>query len=177
MLKILDKQFKPYISSSEIDKRINALSKAINESFEGKNPIFIIILNGAFIFAADLLRKVKIDSESSFIKVKSYEGLSTSGKVTELIGLNSDIKDRNIVLVDDIIDTGITMSNLINNFKNQGPKSISTCTLLFKKDAFKGDFKIDFKGFEIDDKFVIGYGLDYEEKGRFLEDIYVLSED
>jgi hypoxanthine phosphoribosyltransferase len=176
MPKIFDKKFDRYIPAEDIDSRIKILSESISEDYQDLNPLFIVVLNGAFIFAADLLRALDIDAEMSFIKVKSYEGLNSSGKMLSVIGLNEDIEGRDVIILDDIIDTGHTMDMLISQFQNLKASSIKTCCLLFKKQAFKANFTVDYFGFEIEDRFVVGYGLDYDGKGRQFKDIYALAD-
>ena len=176
MPKIFDKNFKTLISKEEIGKRIEEIAKAISLDYNNSTPLFLSILNGSYIFAADLSRALDIEMEISFLKVASYEGTNSTGKIKTLIGINESIEGRDIIILDDIIDTGFTMDSIIENLSLLKPNSIRVCSLLFKSSAFKGSFQIDYFGFDIDDKFVIGYGLDYRGKGRNLQDIYVLSE-
>lgn len=176
MSKILDREFELYISETQIKDRIKYLSESIEKDYKNSVPLVISILNGAFVFVADLVREMEYDVEISFVKVKSYEGTSSSGKAKTLIGFGEEINGRDIILLDDIIDTGHTFRHLIEELKNNNPKSIKTCCLLFKKESFKESFQIDYVGFEIENKFVVGYGLDYNERGRNLKSIYALSE-
>lgn len=176
MPEIQGRNFDLYISEDQIKNRIIDLSDQIKKDHKESVPLIISILNGSFIFVADLIREMDFDVEVSFVKVKSYEGTKSSGQAKTLIGFGEEINDRDIILLDDIIDTGHTFKHLIEELKNHKPKSIKTCSLLFKKASFKENFKIDYIGFEIENKFVLGYGLDYNERGRNLKDIYVLSE-
>jgi hypoxanthine phosphoribosyltransferase len=175
-IRLHDKEFKIFISSSEISIIIENLAKKINNS-KIHNPFFIVIINGAFLFAADLLRKVKLpNTEVSFLKLSSYSGTKTTGNVNELIGLSSCVKNRNIVIVEDIIDTGITLEKIINILNEKEVTSITTATLLFKPEAYQKKIDIEFIGKEIPNKFVVGYGLDYDELGRNLPHIYKLKD-
>ncbi len=171
-----DKKFAPHISATEIDKTVAKLAAKINADLSDKNPLFICVLNGVFLFAADLLRKIETPCEVSFIKVSSYEGTESSGEVKTQIGLKEDIKGRTIVLVEDIIDSGNTIAKLLPLLENEQPGSIKIATLLFKPAAFKKDFKIDYIGMEIPNDFVVGYGLDYNGLGRNLPEIYKIVE-
>jgi len=174
-MKILDQNFDIFITADEIRKRIIELGYLVNRDYEDKNPIFLSVLNGAFIFTADFIREVSIAAEVSFIKLKSYTKMETSGRVKELLGLEQNIFGRNIVIIEDIVDTGKTLLHIFDEFRELGAKSIEILTLLHKPD--KNHFPIDLKyvGFEIPNEFVVGYGLDYEGYGRNLKDIYKVS--
>ncbi|MCG8309358.1 MAG: hypoxanthine phosphoribosyltransferase [Cytophagales bacterium] len=171
-MQILDQHFEIFIPASSIQQRIKDLGVQINKDYRGKNPIFLSILNGAFIFAADLIREIHIPSEISFIKLKSYKRMESGGKIRELLGLEHDIFNRNIVIVEDIVDTGKTLNHILEEFKELGARSIEILTLLHKKEANRYPIDLRYVGFEIPDKFVVGYGLDYEGQGRNLKDIY-----
>jgi hypoxanthine phosphoribosyltransferase len=171
-----DKRFSEYISAQEIDKTVARLAVKINADLAGKNALFICVLNGVFLFAADLLRKIETPCEVSFVKVSSYEGTASTGEVKTQIGLKEDIKGRTIVIVEDIIDTGNTVAKLLPILESQQPASIKIATLLFKPAAFKRDYKIDYTGMEIPNDFVVGYGLDYNGLGRNLPEIYKIVE-
>jgi hypoxanthine phosphoribosyltransferase len=171
-----DKKFAPHISATEIDKAVTSIASAINTDLADKNPLFVCVLNGVFLFAADLLRKIETPCEVSFIKVSSYEGTSSTGEVKTQIGLKEDIKGRTIVLVEDIIDSGNTIAKLLPLLEAEKPAAIKIATLLFKPSAFKKDFKIDYIGMEIPNDFVVGYGLDYNGLGRNLPEIYKIVE-
>ncbi len=170
-----ERTFEQYLSAEKIQHRILALGKEIHQQYAEKNPIFIGVLNGAFIFTADLVRACKIHCEISFIKVSSYKGMDSTGKLTTQLGLNKNITGRHIILVEDIVDTGNTFSNLLPELQKETPESIAIATLLLKPDALQyNDLPLTYVGFEIPNKFVIGYGLDYDESGRQWDSIYQL---
>jgi hypoxanthine phosphoribosyltransferase len=171
-IKIKDKEFGINISSDKIQAAIKKVALNIDKDYAGQQPLFIAILNGSFMFAADLFKYLNIECEISFIKVSSYEGTQTTEKVNELIGLNQDIKGRKIILLEDIVDTGITMDQIIKNLKRLGPSDIKVATLLSKPAAFKNQFIIDYVGIEIPNDFIVGFGLDYDGLGRNFPDIY-----
>jgi len=175
-IKVKDKEFKLSITAGEIKASVNRLAEELNCDLEGKNPLFLVVLNGAFIFAADLYRKITVDSEISFVKLASYSGTSSTSEVKELIGLNEKIKGRNVVILEDIIDTGTTMQYLINKLKYIGAEEVILVSLLFKPSAFRENFRIDYLGMEIPNDFIVGYGLDYDGYGRNYEDIYKIME-
>lgn len=172
---VLDKKFVPYISHYEIQERIGEMAKQISADYSGKNPLFIGILNGSFIFAADLYRHISIPSTISFIKLVSYKGTSSSGTVITSIGLEEDLLGKDIIIVEDIVDTGKTLSTFIPTLQKLQPNSIKICTLLQKPDALQHDLLVDYVGFAIPDKFVVGYGLDYDGFGRNSKDIYQIE--
>ncbi len=177
MIKVLDKEFIPYISKTDIDAAINTMTEVIRKDYEGTNPVFIAVLNGAFVFAADFIRAVNIDCEISFIKVKSYMGMESTGEVLTLIGLDTEVTGRPVVIVEDIIDTGHTIKKLINTLQVKNPSSLKIASLLVKPDAIQyPDLKIDYVGISIPNKFVVGYGLDYNGYGRQLDAIYQVAE-
>lgn len=170
--------FQPYITSDKIAARVAELGRQIVADCGGKNPLFICVLNGAFPFASDLFRAAEdIDAEITFIRLKSYEGTSTSGNVKEVIGLHEDIKGRTVIVVEDIIDTGNTIHRLIGDLRAKEPAEIKIATLLFKPEALARPVEPDYVGFEIPTKFIIGYGLDLNGKARNLNDIYILKEE
>lgn len=171
-VKLHDKEFRISIPASTIDQSIQKLADQINIDFAGKRPLFIIVLNGAFMFASDLLKKITIDCELTFVKLSSYVGTSSTHVVRELIGLDEALIDREIIVVEDIIDTGITMENTIQKLKHLKAADVKIATLLFKPEAFQKDFKIDYIGLEIPNDFIVGFGLDYDGLGRNLADIY-----
>ena len=170
-----DKTFEVFISDTEIAEIVHSISNQINNSGV-KDPLFIAVMNGAFLFAADVMRNITIsNAEISFIKLSSYEGTETTGKVDELIGVSDDISGRNIIVLEDIIDTGITLEKIISLLKKEDVSDIKVATLLFKPDAYTKDIHIDFIGKSIPNDFVVGYGLDYDEIGRNLPHIYKLK--
>ena len=171
---IKDKTFVKYISSSDIDKSVAILANRIKNDYNGKTPIILVVLNGAILFASDLLKKLSIDCEVSCIKVSSYAGLTSTNEVKSIIGLNTDISGRDVIIIEDIVDTGLTVSSLIDQLTASNPSSIKIATLTFKRDAYKLDIPIDYIAMEIPNKFIVGYGLDYDELGRNLPDIYQL---
>jgi hypoxanthine phosphoribosyltransferase len=176
MVRIHDKTFKPYISEEEIRQKVKELAIRIDHDYQGKNPIFIAILNGAFIFAADLFKSLRIDAEISFIKLASYKGMKSSGQVVTAIGLDAEIFDRHVVIVEDIVDTGKTLSEFLPQLWHQQPASLKIIALLHKPEATVYPLKVDYTGFSIPDKFVVGYGLDYNGLGRNSGAIYQLFE-
>ncbi|MFL2573831.1 MAG: phosphoribosyltransferase [Flavobacteriales bacterium] len=174
-VKLKDKNFEIFINEKEINDIISNISNRINESGI-INPLFIAILNGSFLFAADLMRKINIpDTEISFLKLSSYDGLSTTGNVNKLIGLSKKIEGRNVIVLEDIIDTGITLEKIISLLEKEKVNSIKIATLLFKPNSYQKKFQIDYIGKSIENDFVVGYGLDYDEKGRNLKNIYKLK--
>lgn len=174
-MQVHDKNFVRFIHRDKIEEELDWMGRKISMEYKDKNPIFLAVLNGAFIFAADLYRKVTCDSSISFIKLASYEGTQSSGKIREVIGLTEDIKGRHVVILEDIVDTGRSMRHLIDTLKEQEPASIKIATLLVKPDALEEPVEIAYRAFDIPNLFVIGYGLDYNGLGRQLPDIYQLS--
>ncbi|MBT3174392.1 MAG: hypoxanthine phosphoribosyltransferase [Lentimicrobiaceae bacterium] len=175
-IKIHDKYFKPVITSAEIDVAIRKVATKINKDMENKTPIFLVILNGSFMFASDLLKMVELSCEISFVKLASYEGTSSTEKVRQLIGFDEDVTGRSVVIIEDIIDSGITMENVLGQLAMMGAEDVKIATLLFKPDAFRKDYKIDYIGIEIPNDFIVGYGLDYDGQGRNLKDIYKITD-
>ncbi|HEY8402762.1 MAG TPA: hypoxanthine phosphoribosyltransferase [Cytophagaceae bacterium] len=171
-MKLIDKEFEIFIPEHLLVKRIKELGKEIDTMYKGMDPVFIAILNGAFMFAADLIKEITGPCKLSFIKVASYEGTVSSGKVNSLIGLEENLEGKNVVLIDDIVDTGITMSYVIEQVQAFKPASLEVATLLLKPEAFNNQFQIKFVGFTIPNDFVVGYGLDYNGYGRNLREIY-----
>ena len=173
-IKVKDLEFSVSITAKEIDKAAQKVADEINHDLKGKTPLFLVILNGAFMFAADLFKKINIECEVSFVKLSSYVGTKTTSTVRELIGLDEVLKDRYVVIVEDIIDTGITMENTIQKLKHLEAADVRIATLLFKPDAFQKNYPIDYIGMEIPNEFIVGYGLDYDGYARNLPDIYTL---
>ncbi len=169
---IKDKIFSVSIPSEEIQKRIGELGAQITSDLKEKNPIFIVVLKGAFLFAADLLKKVNLDCEITFMRVASYAGTQSTGHVKNLIGLSEDIKGRSVVIIEDIVDTGDTVVYLLDELKKHNPSEIRVASLLLKPKALKHNLEIDYVGFEVPNDFLVGYGLDYDGVGRNLNDVY-----
>jgi hypoxanthine phosphoribosyltransferase len=175
-IQIHDKLFSLFIPSDNILNEVELLAKKLEDDYKGKNPVFLVVLNGAFMFASDLLKFYTDSCDISFTKLSSYTGLSSTGTVNQQMELMIDIKDRHVIIVEDIVDTGLTIASLIENLTKKNPASIEVCSLLFKPEAFKGIDPPKYKGFVIANKFVVGYGLDYDERGRNLKDLYQLKE-
>lgn len=171
-IQVLDKKFKHYITHAEIQKSIETIAEKINNEYKEKKPVFIIVLNGAFMFGSDLLKNINIDCEVTFLKVSSYEGMHSSEKIKDIFTITDDLSQREVIIIEDIIDTGLTMEHILNTLQSSQVSGVKVCTLLFKKDAFKRDYPIDYIGFSIPNEFVVGYGLDYDGYGRNLRDIY-----
>lgn len=171
-VQVCDKSFSLYLSEEEIIKEVKRVASAINSDFEGKCPIFLVILNGSFIFAADLLREISIPCEIQFMRVASYEGTSSTGKVKEILGLNESIEGRTVVIVEDIIDSGTTMKELLIMLQERNPADIRIASLLVKPKNMKVELDIDYRCFDIENDFIVGYGLDYNQEGRNLREIY-----
>ncbi|MBS1919269.1 MAG: hypoxanthine phosphoribosyltransferase [Bacteroidetes bacterium] len=172
LIKVHDKEFEIYITSKAIEQRVKEIAEAINKDYLGKKPLFIAILNGSFMFAADLFRHLTIEAELCFIKLASYKGMKSSGKVVTTIGLEEDIFGKDVVIVEDIVDTGKTLHGFLPKLLHQQPNSLKIATLLHKPEATAYPLQLDYIGFAIPDKFVIGYGLDYDGQGRNLKEIY-----
>ncbi len=175
-IRIHDKTFRSFLSEEEIHKTVKQLAAALNRDYADKKPIFIAILNGAFIFAADLFKCLKIDAEISFIKLASYKGMKSSGQIITAIGLDIELFDRHVVILEDIVDTGKTLHEFLPQLWHQQPASLKIVALLHKADAKAFPVTVDYTGFEIPDKFVVGYGLDYNGLGRNTPAIYQLFE-
>lgn len=176
MIQILDKKFEIFIPRQEINEKIKELGNAINSKFHNQEVVFLSVLNGSFMFSSDLMKTINLDCEISFVKMKSYRGTSSTGNVDELIGLGKNLEGKQVVILEDIIDSGLTIDKIIKLIEDQNPANILSCTLLFKPDAFQGLNKPDLVGFNIPNAFVVGYGLDYDEKGRNLDAIYQIKE-
>jgi hypoxanthine phosphoribosyltransferase len=174
--KLNDKYFKKYIHSADLQVKVSELSARINTDLEGKKPLFVIVLNGAFIFASDLLKGVTIDCEMAFVKLSSYQGTQSSGVVQQIIGLDLDIKGRTIVVIEDIVDTGLTLVRFLETLREMEPAEVKVAACLLKPDAFKSKFPIDYLCYSIPNEFVVGYGLDYDGLGRNSGDIYKIVE-
>lgn len=176
MIQLHDKQFVPFISANEIDFAITKLAAQIQDDFADETPVFVGVLNGSFMVVSDLMKKYKKPCEITFIKMASYEGTSSTENVKQLIGLNQDLSGRSVVILEDIVDTGNTLVELKELFKSQKVKHFKIATLFFKPEAYKQDVKIDYIGIRIPNKFIVGYGLDYDGLGRNLPEIYQVQE-
>lgn len=174
MIQLHDKIFELYVSAEEIQKSIAKMASKISD-LKNDNPHFIVVLNGSFFFAADLLKQLNFDAEISFIKLQSYEGTNSKGKVNEVMGLQANISNRVVVVLEDIVDTGITLEKIYSILESKNPKEIQIATLLFKPSAYQKSLDIHYIGKEIPNEFVVGYGLDYKELGRTLPQIYKLK--
>lgn len=177
LIQLHDLFFQPFISAKEVKLRVEAMGIQIAHKYQKQNPVFLGVLNGAFIFAADLIRACNINCDISFIKLSSYRGTKSTGKVATLIGLDIDIKDRPVIIVEDIVDSGKTLDTFLPELQKLKPASIELATLLVKPEALEYPIDIHYKGFDIPNKFVVGYGLDYNGLGRNIRDIYQLKED
>ncbi len=175
-VKIHDREFVLMLSEEQILARVSAIAEEINKSLEGENPLFLVVLNGAFMFAADLLKRITIPCEVSFVKLASYQGTTSTGKVREIIGINEDISNRTIVIVEDIIDSGLTMKQMTESLGTRNPKRVYICTLFVKRGKMEFALDIDYAAIELGDEFIVGYGLDYEQHGRNLKNIYVVAD-
>ncbi|HKM45688.1 MAG TPA: hypoxanthine phosphoribosyltransferase [Dysgonamonadaceae bacterium] len=175
-VRILDKDFELFIEAATIQERIKRVAAEINNDLKNKDPIFIAVLNGSFMFAGDLMKEVSIPCEITFVRIASYKGMSTTKDLKEVLGLNEDIKGRTVVIVEDIVDTGHTIERLIQQFTALEPKEIKIATLLFKPKALIKDVKPDYVALEIPNDFIVGFGLDYDGFGRNLQDIYKIKE-
>ena len=174
VIKVHDKSFETYLSDETIQQRVNEMAAAINRDYAGKKPLFIAILNGSFMFAADLFKQLSIEAELCFIKLASYKGMKSSGKVITSIGLEEDLFGKDVIIVEDIVDTGKTLHKFLPKLLHQQPKSLKIATLLHKSEATEYPLVLDYVGFIIPNKFVVGYGLDYDGLGRNLREIYQL---
>lgn len=174
-MKIKDKEFEVFIPENELQGKVKSLAASINADYEGKNPLFIAILNGSFMFASDLFKEITIDCNISFIKLASYQEMQSSGSVKELIGLNENVFKRHVVIIEDIIDTGGTMQSVLEEFGERGVSSVEIVSLLLKPEALQSEISIKYLGFEIPDAFVVGYGLDYDGFGRNTKAIYQIK--
>jgi len=176
-VKIHDKTFRISYPEKDILNRVKAVADRINKDMAGKNPLFLAVLNGSFVFAADLMRMITIPCEISFVKLASYEGTMSTGKIKEVIGINENISGRTIIIVEDIIESGLTMKRMLETLGTRNPESIHICTLLIKPEKLTIDLNVEYAAMEIPNDFIVGYGLDYNQQGRNLRDIYTLVEE
>lgn len=174
-IQIKDLNFKIMLKESDILAQIDKVAERINEDLKDKNPLFLAILNGSFMFASDLMKRVTIPCEISFVKLASYQGTTSTGKVKEVIGINEDLTGRTVVIVEDIIESGTTMKQIIESLGTRNPASVHICSLFVKPDRLKIELNIDYTVMNIGNDFIVGYGLDYDQHGRNLRDLYVLS--
>ncbi len=175
-IKVRDKEFDIFIPAADIDQKVGRIAESINTDLKGKVPLFLVVLNGAFMFAADLMKKIELENNISFVKLSSYTGTRSSQVVNELIGLTEVVKGRTVIIVEDIIDTGLTMQRMLEILHEQEVADVRIAALIFKPGAFRANYKIDYIGMEIPNDFILGYGLDYDGFGRNLPDIYKISE-
>lgn len=175
MIQIKDKQFVPFIKEPELLQRVSALGRQITEDYRGSSPLLIGIMNGAFMFLSDLAKHIDLPVELSFVKISSYESMASTGTIRPLIGLDTALAGRDVIIVEDIVDTGLSMSYILEMVQKSKPKSLQIATLLLKPEALKKNIEARYIGFEIPNKFVVGYGLDYDGLGRNLKEIYQLA--
>jgi hypoxanthine phosphoribosyltransferase len=175
-VKVLDKEFGLYIPQEKIEANIQAVADQINRDMDGTNPLFLVVLNGAFMFASELFKRLTIPCEISFVKLTSYSGTKSTNVIRELIGLDHSIEGRHVVIVEDIVDTGHTMKYTIKKLKDLKAADVRIASLFFKPENFQYDYPINYIGMEIGNDFIVGYGLDYEQYGRNLPDIYKIIE-
>ena len=176
IINIFDKSFKLYLEEVEIEKQIIRVAQEINRDLIGKKPLFLGILNGCFMFAAELFKHINIECEISFLKVSSYHGTESTGKINELLGFTDDIKNRTVIILEDIVDTGHTINHIEDILRKQQPEKVLITSLLYKPDKYeyKDKYKVDYYCFEIPNNFIVGYGLDYDGLGRNLKNIYTI---
>lgn len=175
-IELFGKTFVPYITAAEIQTQIERLAKDIKAEYEGKKPLFIAILNGSFMFASDLFKCLDFETEICFIKLASYKGTKSSGQVISAIGLDIDVKDRDVIVIEDIVDTGRTLYTFLPQIKNQLPASLKICTLLHKPEATEYSLDLEYIGFSIPNNFVLGYGMDFDGYGRNIPELYQIKE-
>ena len=176
-VKVKDKTFRISIPEAQILERVKAVADRINKDMAGKNPLLLAVLNGSFMFAADLMRMITIPCEISFVKLASYQGTISTGTIKEVIGINEDLAGRTVIIVEDIVDTGLTMKRMVESIGTRNPASVHICTLLLKPEKLKVDLDIEYAAMEIPNDFIVGYGLDYDQQGRNLRDIYTVVEE
>lgn len=175
-MRIKDRDFKPFITEAELDGIVRRLAADISRDYQDSNLLACPILTGAYMFAADLLRRLTVPCEVSFVRYVSYSGMSSTGEVKCALPFPSDIEGRDVLIVEDVIDTGLSMQHMLAAVKELRPRSVKVCALFFKPGAFKGDYKVDYVGRNIGDEFIVGYGMDYDEQGRTLPEVMVVEE-
>ena len=177
IIQLHERRFKVMIPAADIDRAVEAVAKRINEDYaQCETPIFLGVLNGSFMFLSDLMKKIEFNNEISFIKLASYEGTQSTGEIKQLIGLNDSIEGRHIIVVEDIVDTGESIAHLTKALAEHNPASVAICTLFFKPNSYRKEIPIRYPAMEIGNEFIVGYGLDYDQLGRNLKDIYVVTE-
>ena len=176
-IKLIDKVFETSITEAEIQERVKAVADRINKDMADKNPILLAVLNGSFMFAADLMRMLTIPCEISFVKLASYQGTTSTGTIKEVIGINEDLSGRTVIIVEDIVESGLTIKRMIETIGTRAPKSIHICTLLIKPERLTVPLDVEYAAIEIPNDFIVGYGLDYNQQGRNLRDIYTLVDE
>lgn len=176
-IKIHDKKFRISYPEAEIMENVKNVAERINKDMAGKNPLFLAVLNGSFIFAADLMRMITIPCEISFVKLASYQGTMSTGKIKEVFGINEDISGRTVIILEDIVESGLTIKRMIDTLGTRNPASVHICTLLLKPERLKVNLNVEYAAMSIPNDFIVGYGLDYDQQGRNLRDIYTLVEE
>ncbi|MEZ3442005.1 hypoxanthine phosphoribosyltransferase [uncultured Alistipes sp.] len=175
-VKLHDKTFRVMIPAEKIDQAVTAVAERINNDYADKDtPLFVGVLNGSFMFLSDLIKKIEFNSELSFVKISSYEGTSSTGQIRSLIGLNGSIEGRHVIIVEDIVDTGESIAHMIADLESRKPASVEVCTLFFKPASYSKQYPIRYRALEIGNEFIVGYGLDYDQLGRNLKDVYVVT--
>ena len=171
---IKDKTFETSMTEAVIKQRVKEVAQQISHDMEGRNPLFLAVLNGAFIFAADLMREMTIPCEISFVKLASYQGTTSTGTIHEVIGINENLSGRTVIIIEDIVESGLTIKRMMEQIGTRNPASVHICSLFFKPEKLKEDLKLDYVAFTIPNDFILGYGLDYDQQGRGLTDLYTL---
>lgn len=176
-IKLYDKVFRMSLPEEEIINRVKVVAEQINKEYKGRRPLFLSVLNGAFMFTSDLMKEINIECEISFVKLASYQGTMSTGKVHEVIGINEDLSGRDIIIVEDIVESGKTIMQMMDSLSNRQPASIKVCTLFFKPSKLEEKINVDYAAIVIPDDFIVGYGLDYNQLGRNLRDIYTITDE
>ena len=176
-IKLYDKVFRMSLPEEEIINRVKVVAEQINEEYKGRRPLFLSVLNGAFMFTSDLMKEINIECEISFVKLASYQGTMSTGKVHEVIGINEDLSGRDIIIVEDIVESGKTIMQMMDSLSNRQPASIKVCTLFFKPSKLEEKINVDYAAIVIPDDFIVGYGLDYNQLERNLRDIYTITDE